>query len=73
MFPKMQQYGIDKLSNEEKIALIEEVWDSIEEHTNVMPLTQAQREELDRRIAHLDAHPESVLTWEELKRRVRAK
>ena len=73
MFPTMQQYGLDKLSKEEKIALVEEIWDSIEDQSNAMPLTQAQREELERRIAHLEAHPESTMTWEEVKKRVRAK
>ena len=73
MFPKMQQYGIDKLSDEEKLGLVEEIWESMEEPVKGMSLTEAQKQELDRRVAHYEAQPESALTWDELKQRVRAK
>jgi putative addiction module component (TIGR02574 family) len=36
-----------------------------------LPLTEAQLDTLDRRIAELDANPDNVLTWEEIKARVR--
>jgi putative addiction module component (TIGR02574 family) len=73
MFPMMQQYGIDKLSDEEKLGLVEEIWESMEEPVKGIPLTETQKQELDRRVAHYEAHPESALTWDELKQRVRAK
>ncbi len=35
--------------------------------------TAAQKDELSRRMAELDANPSIALTWEEIKERVRAK
>lgn len=41
--------AIDQLSPAERLALIGELWDSLE--ASQVPVTPAQREELDRRIA----------------------
>ena len=38
-----------------------------------LELTTEQKRELDRRIADLDAQPDNVLTWEEIKARVRGR
>ena len=45
-------------------------WDSIEEDNEVFELTDAQRDEIDRRLASLRENPEMAITWEELKKRV---
>ena len=41
---------IRDLSVEERIRLVEDIWDSIAEDQGALPLTDAQREELDRRL-----------------------
>ena len=41
---------IRDLSVEERIRLVEDIWDSIAEDRGALPLTDAQREELDRRL-----------------------
>jgi putative addiction module component (TIGR02574 family) len=56
---------------DERIALVQAIWDSIAADTDQLPLTDPQKRELDRRIADLDANPKNVLTWEEIKARVR--
>lgn len=43
---------IKSLSPEERLALIEEIWDSLDQDD--VPVTDAQRAELDRRSADLD-------------------
>jgi putative addiction module component (TIGR02574 family) len=43
-----------KLPIEEKLRLIEAIWDSIAANSSAVPLTDAQREELDRRLDDLD-------------------
>lgn len=48
-----------KLSVEERLQLVEEIWDSIASTQEAMPLTQAQAEELDRRMADLEAKPDA--------------
>jgi putative addiction module component (TIGR02574 family) len=54
---------IVRLSPPERLALIAQLWDSLE-HDH-LPLTDAQRAELERRMASLD-HDEGV-TWAALK------
>ena len=56
-----------ELSVEEQIELVEALWDSISERGGVPPLTDAQRTELDRRIADLEKNPEDVVSWDEVK------
>lgn len=52
----------------ERIQLVEDIWNSIAQEANTrpdaLPLTEAQRAELDRRIADADAHPEEGIPWE---------
>lgn len=56
-----------KLSVDEQIELVEALWDKIVERNAVPPLTEAQKAELDRRIADHAANPDDVVSWEEVK------
>jgi putative addiction module component (TIGR02574 family) len=49
----------------ERLALIAQLWDSLE-HDHI-PLTAAQRAELDRRLASLDDDQSDAVSWAELK------
>jgi putative addiction module component (TIGR02574 family) len=64
MSVSLKSLGIERLSVEECLVLVEEIWDSIAAAT---PLTDAQRAELDRRLADHEAHPDDVVSWEEVK------
>lgn len=55
------------LSVAERIQLVEDLWDSIAAEPEALELTQAQREEIDRRLAEHDANPESAIPWEEVR------
>ena len=63
---------IASLSPAEKLQLLEELWEDLSEDPTNLPIHNWQIEELDRRKANLEAHPESALTWEEALRRGRA-
>lgn len=63
----LKSLGIDRLSVEERLALVEELWDSIAESSANAPLSDTQRAELGRRLAEHKAHPEDVVSWEEVK------
>ncbi len=56
------------LSIAERIQLVEEIWDSIAATPEALELTDAQRAELDRRLAEHREDPESAIPWEEVRR-----
>jgi putative addiction module component (TIGR02574 family) len=67
MPPTMKELGIDRLSIEDRIALAQEIWDSIAVEPNRPPLlSEALRRELERRVAEADASPDDVVPWEEV-------
>jgi putative addiction module component (TIGR02574 family) len=51
----MRTIVIEKMTTEEKLALIDELWMSLDADTT--QLTPAQQEELDRRMAEADEDP----------------
>jgi putative addiction module component (TIGR02574 family) len=61
------------LSPSEKLQLVEDLWDDLASSPESVPVHDWQIEELERRKANLTARPASGLTWEEVKRRVRAR
>lgn len=56
---------------EHRLRLIEEVWDGLSEGGLEPEPTEDLKELLDRRLAALDADPDSVMTWEEIEAFVR--
>ena len=67
MAVSLKSLGIERLGIEERLALVEDLWDSIAADSSAVPLTDAQRTELDRRIAEHDAKPNDVVPWDEIK------
>jgi len=62
---------IKTLSVEDRILLVQAIWDSIAAEQVYPDLTEAQKHELDRRIESHNNDPDNVLTWEEMKASVR--
>lgn len=60
----LKSLGIERLGVEERLALVEELWDSIATDSAALSLTEAQQAELDRRIAEHEANPDDVVPWE---------
>ena len=56
-----------KLSVEERIRLAEEIWDSVAADEEALPVTQAQKDELDRRLDDLARNPDAGRPWEEFR------
>lgn len=63
----MKELGIDQWPVAERLALLEGIWESIAASPEGLPLTEEQQRELDRRLADLDATPQNVLTWEQIR------
>ena len=59
-----------KLSVAERIQLVEDVWDSIAAEPEELPLTEVERQEMDRRLADVDANPGVGRSWAEVKGRL---
>jgi len=64
---------IEKLAPEERLRLIEELWESLREQPDDVRLTTAQRAELDRRLDELDRGDAELVSWDEVKRRIRSR
>lgn len=61
----LPQLDIDRLSAEERIQLAEELWDSLLDKPEQIPLTPAQEEELDRRLQAYRQDREPGEPWRE--------
>ena len=73
MSPIMTTLGIDRMNFEERLKLVQELWDSIATEAENTSLTPAQQEELTRRLVDDDAHPEDGIPWETIKAEARAR
>lgn len=62
---------IKTLNLDDRIKLVQAIWDTIAEDQADMELTDAEKQEFDRRIAEHDADSDNVLTWEELKANIK--
>ncbi|MDZ8052678.1 MAG: addiction module protein [Aulosira sp. ZfuVER01] len=62
---------IAALSVEERIRLVQAIWDSIATEQAYPDLTEAQKQELDYLIDDYETNPGNLLTWEEIKASVK--
>lgn len=64
--PTLQALGIAQLSVEDRLALVHAIWDSIAPEIERSSLTEAQRQEIDRRLAAHRANPQAAIPWEQV-------
>jgi putative addiction module component (TIGR02574 family) len=67
----LQQLGVDRMTVGERIALAQEILDSVAAEQPRPPLSEAKKRELDRRLADEAANPEDGVPWEEAKAALR--
>jgi putative addiction module component (TIGR02574 family) len=53
---------IATLSVEDRIYLVQAIWDSIADEQDYLDLTESQKRELDRRIDDYERNPDQVIT-----------
>jgi putative addiction module component (TIGR02574 family) len=58
---------LTQLSLAERIQLVEDLWDTIAATPDEVPVTDAQKAELDRRLAQYQASPADGRSWAEMK------
>ncbi|HKP52821.1 MAG TPA: addiction module protein [Chloroflexia bacterium] len=61
-----------QLSVPERLRLVEEIWDTISDTPEELPLSEAQREEIERRLEAYEQRPEEGRPWREVLDRIRA-
>lgn len=67
----MNALGLDRLSIDERMLLVEELWDSIAARPESAQLNDKQREDLKRRLDAYRDNPKAGSPWEEVKERLR--
>lgn len=73
MSPQLKALGIDQMSVAERILLVEEIWDSIADDPNQVPLTEAQKSDLERRLREHEANPRAGSPWSAVKSRLQGR
>jgi len=61
------------LTIQQRLDLIGELWDSIPDSIDALPVADWHREELEKRLATADATPGAAVPWDQIKRRLRPK
>lgn len=68
-----RELDIAALTAEERLSLLEQLWDSLAATPEAIPLTAAQRAELDRRLDTLDAEGPVGIPWDDVLSRIRTR
>ena len=69
----LEMTAIDQLRQlpiSERIQLVEDLWDTIASEEGSVPLSQAQTEELDRRLDRYEESPDEGVEWGAIKARI---
>jgi putative addiction module component (TIGR02574 family) len=73
MSPILEQLGIDRMASDQRLSLAQEIIDSVIADSQCRPLSPAQLEEIQRRVAEDDANPDDVIPAEEVHAELLAK
>ena len=63
---------LSRLSRDEQLDLLDQLWEALGRDPNALPLSNAQRAELDRRLDDLEAEGPVGLTWDQVVAQARA-
>ena len=62
----IQSLGIDRLGVDERLELVEEILASLADEAEPYPLTNAQKTELDQRLASYEQNPDDLVSLQEV-------
>ena len=57
-----------KLPTTERVEIAQLIWESVFEHPEALPLTQTQKDELERRWRAFEQNPDEGEPWDDVKR-----
>lgn len=64
---------IEKLSTQDRLQLVGDIWDSVADEVEKTKLTPAQCDEVDRRLAAHRENPGAAVPWEQVEREALAR
>lgn len=67
MHRSIQELGIDRLSIADRVALAQEIWDSVAESVQQTSPDTQEIAELDRRVADDDRAPDAAIDWQQIR------
>ena len=67
----MLSIDVKRLSREERLDLIEELWDSLAATQDQLPLSDSQRNELDHRLDEMDRDNTLGIPWDQMLKQIR--
>lgn len=59
--------GIGSMSIEDRIALVQDIWDSVAIEAGLLLPSAAEKAELDRRLNEDDVTPDNTISWKTIK------
>ena len=62
---------LHSMTSEEKLRLLEDLWEELSQNPDSIPLTKAQQEELDRRMDEIDRGDTEGIPWDDVLARLR--
>ena len=69
----MPGLNLNNLSPEEKLRLLEELWESLSATPDAVPLTATQRQELDRRLDEIERDGPNGIPWDQVLREIESR
>ena len=69
----MATIDISALSTDERLDLLDRLWESLAAQPDALSVTLEQQQELDRRLDSLEREPASVLTWDDVIAAIRSR
>ncbi|MCL4472098.1 MAG: addiction module protein, partial [Gammaproteobacteria bacterium] len=67
MSNRIHDLGIDRLPVDERIALAQDIWDSVAQEAGLLPIQAQEQAELERRLKEDNASPDEVTDWNAIK------
>jgi len=67
---KIDMDSIKRLSVAERVRLVQDIWDTLQPTAEELPLTEEQRQLIDRRLEEHRHDPDSAIPWEQVKARI---
>ena len=62
--------NLQELTNSEKILLAEDLWDSVASNEQLFPITEEQKNILEKRLAKYSLEQDSGDSWQNVKNRI---